>query len=419
MVVHKAQARRKSVSRTISQTTRERRWQEAISALLKYRKQYGDCCVPSRWPKNRRLARWVEVTRAAKKQHRLSSSQIQQLDKIGFVWSFDPRQAWDLRFKELEAFKKKHGHCNVPRSYRRNQPLAYWVDSLRRKKRQGKLERKTASRLNALGFAWSVVKRRFHRRNLDELVVFLGAFKKRHGHCDIQAAHEGVGADIMDWLKDVRKSKKQGRLDPRHARQLDRLGFVWQPKQQFPRAMQAALAAYRKQHGDCLVPADWPENRRLASWVERMRSARRRKLLTADEIAELDRIGFAWENRFAQAWEEHFQQLEKFQKKHKHCRVPRVYAAAPALPRWVATMRRQKRLGKLASERTARLNTLGLDWTADAGKRPRKTEPAGRKPKKKARIQATDSSSPGGSARRQTRRSAAKRRPLRRTSRRS
>ena len=39
------------------------------------------------------------------------------------VLSVAPRPLWELRLKELEAFKKEYGHCNVPSNYSPNLPL--------------------------------------------------------------------------------------------------------------------------------------------------------------------------------------------------------------------------------------------------------------------------------------------------------
>jgi hypothetical protein len=90
--------------------------------------------------------------RAAKKQNLLTKAKIQALDRIGFTWSGDPRQSWEERFKELEAFNKKHGHCNVPKRYPLNRQLANWVGTLRSLKRTDTLDRKTIHRLDKLGF---------------------------------------------------------------------------------------------------------------------------------------------------------------------------------------------------------------------------------------------------------------------------
>ena len=266
----------------VRQRPRLRSWDEAFATLVSYRNRYGDCRVPGMWPKDLWLMKWVERVRAAKRQNLLTKDQIRELNQIGFTWKIvQSWSLWERRFKGLKAFQKKYGHCNVPRGYPPNRPLAYWVDHQRRSKRKGELDRESIRRLNELGFSWSLLHRRFHRRDLDEFVAFFTAFRKRHGHCDLLAAGEDVGLEIRWWVMDVRKSRKQGRLDPNYVGQLDRLGFLWEPRKQNWEDFCSALLKYRKRYGDCRVPSKWPENRSLAKWVERTR--RRQKTKSADE----------------------------------------------------------------------------------------------------------------------------------------
>jgi hypothetical protein len=348
---------------------------------LDYRKRFGDCCIPFLWPEKRWLASWVAKMRNHKKRNLLTEAQVRELDQIGFVWSVDLRRFWEQHFKDLEAFKKKHGHCNVPRNYPPNRALAFWVDRLRLSKKNGKLDKNTIRRLNGLGFRWSLLHRRFHRRDLDEFVAILAAFKKRHGHCNLIAARAGLDPDLAGWLKDVRKSKKQGRLDPKRIRQLDRLGFAWEPRKLCRQAMLSALLAYRKRYGNCRVAEKWPKNRSLASWVARMRNYKRRNLLTREQIQELDQIGFTWCTDRQHAWDQQFKELQAFKKKYGHCNVPVKSSLNPALGRWVASLRGQKRRGTLAKDRIRRLAALGFCWDM----RKRKKKP--RKPKKlKAKL---------------------------------
>ena len=141
------------------------------------------------------------------------------------------------------------------------------MDKQRSAKRKGILDRKTIRRLNDLGFCWSLLHRRFHRRDLDELVATAHGFQETTWALQFHR-RPGVWIETLNWLKDVRKSKKQGRLDPRYIRQLDRLGFVWEPRKQRQQKFYAALLDYRKQYGDCRVPVKWPQNRRLGALVK-------------------------------------------------------------------------------------------------------------------------------------------------------
>jgi hypothetical protein len=191
-----------------------------------------------------------------------------------------------------------------------------------------------------------------------------------------------VDQDLLDWLKDVRKSKKQGRLDPQYVRQLEKLGFVWDPIKQYQKNFYAALLDYRKRYGDCRVPYKWPKNRSLASWVSRMRTAKRKNLLPKAKIRELDQIGFAWSIDPRSAWQQRFKELERFKKKHGHCNVPKNCTLNVALSRWVSRTRQRKKLGKLAKDRIRHLTALGFCWDMGKGKKPLR-KPGGRNPTQK------------------------------------
>ena len=96
--------------------------------------------------------------RTAKKQKLLKKAQIQKLNQIGFTWDNDLRPTWELHFKELEAFKKKHKHCDVPWNYPPNLGLGRWVSYMRQRKRLGTLAKDRVYRLAALGFCWSITR---------------------------------------------------------------------------------------------------------------------------------------------------------------------------------------------------------------------------------------------------------------------
>ena len=59
--------------------------------------------------------------------------------------------------------------------------------------------------------------------------------------------------------------------------------------------MYKALVAYKREHGDCLVPQKWPENPPLGSWVAQRRYQTSK--LTEEQIRKLDEIGFVWRVR--------------------------------------------------------------------------------------------------------------------------
>ena len=140
------------------------------------------------------------------------------------------------------------------------------------------------------------------------------------------------------------------------------------------------LYEYRDQHGDCNVPQQYPENRRLGIWVNKQRMEKKawdsRNLpdqistsLTVQKLEQLARVGFVWAKpKGEQSWYEKYHELLDYVKTNKHCNVPTKYAPNPALGRWVSTQRSQYkdfikgRPTKITQDRIAKLNRLNFTW---------------------------------------------------------
>ena len=84
---------------------------------------------------------------------------------------------WEQRLRELEAFKKEHGHCNVRSTYAANPSLAKWVSNVRRQKQTGEIATELARCLDRLGFTWVLRHRTVYRRDWDTMVATLTEFK--------------------------------------------------------------------------------------------------------------------------------------------------------------------------------------------------------------------------------------------------
>jgi hypothetical protein len=127
------------------------RFEQRYGELVAYKKEYGDCVVPVKWPENPKLGTWSKDLR--ERRPNLSEDQIRRLDEIGFVWD-----VLAFRFEqmsaELVAYKEEHGHCVVPRRWPENQQMANWVSTLRAKR--SKLPKDQIKRLDEIGFVWDV-----------------------------------------------------------------------------------------------------------------------------------------------------------------------------------------------------------------------------------------------------------------------
>ena len=144
-------------------------WHLRYEELVEYKKQNGNSNVPYTYPKNLKLANWVSNQRSKFKKmcdgkpSPMSSERIEKLNKIGFQWSPDRRshETWQQKFQELVEFKKKKGHCNIPRRYNENVQLGRWADNQRYQYKmmvEGRHSHLTVERIQCLervGFSWS------------------------------------------------------------------------------------------------------------------------------------------------------------------------------------------------------------------------------------------------------------------------
>lgn len=145
----------------------EDRWMEHFQSLLRYKEMHGNCHVPQNYPQDPALARWARRQRHQFKQNRqmhvknpMSKERQLMLEQAGFVW--DPQMDnWEIRRQELEAYKEKYGHCNVPSRYAENPGLATWVKRQRTAHRQfqsgetvSRVRKQRFEILNKMEFVW-------------------------------------------------------------------------------------------------------------------------------------------------------------------------------------------------------------------------------------------------------------------------
>lgn len=82
--------------------------------------------------------------------------------------------------------------------------------------------------------------------------------------------------------------------------------------------------------------------------------------ITVEKVQLLADINFQW-SVLNERWSEKFDELQKFQEKHGHCRVP---SSSEKLSQWVTNQRRSIRNSN-GEDRIAKLHTIGFfdSWT--------------------------------------------------------
>jgi hypothetical protein len=85
----------------------------------------------------------------------LSAQKIELLNSIHFDWTLNRkiRLPWMVMYERLKAFRKIHGHTNVPAKWRKDPKLGKWVSRMRYKRE--KLAGERIVLLEALEFNWN------------------------------------------------------------------------------------------------------------------------------------------------------------------------------------------------------------------------------------------------------------------------
>lgn len=329
-------------------------WEKSFYDLVTYKTKHGDCNVPQRFPEDPDLSQWVSVQRTNKSAGKMTKDRENRLIALGFDWN-RRLSAWEEAFNKLQQYKGSHGDCNVPDGWAEKPSLGRWVGRQRICKGKGRLSHDREHRLTSLGFNWDMIASAW-----EENFLSLIDYKAKYGNSNVPAkwtANQGLG----NWVAMQRALKANGELPKERISRLNAIGFDWVPILSVWEENFRALEQYKKQKGDCNVPARWPQNQVLATWIRVQRRTKFSGKMSKERVERLTALGFDW-NFFDSIWEENFRKLEQYKAKHGNCAVPGKWPANPSFAAWVGTQRAGKVNGKLTKEREARLTALGFDW---------------------------------------------------------
>jgi hypothetical protein len=205
---------------------------------------------------------------------------------------------WEIKFLELNEFKKKNGHCNVPPHVSKYATLYTWCIEQRRNNNAGAMLPERESRLTKTGFSWKPNDDLFEQK-----YIILKKYYKKHGHCRVTRLQNPA---LREWCVRLRGIKrgtiKNKSLTPERIKKLNALKFDWNESNEIQKMKSdkqweqkfLELKAYKKKHGT--VKVKFAINPYLYAWTlkQRKNCKTKSKLLTKERIKLLTSIGFPW-----------------------------------------------------------------------------------------------------------------------------
>ena len=336
-------------------------WMYRYHQLRAYYQEHGHSRVSK--TEDDTLHQWILRQR---NQITLSSEQFDLLNQVGFAWQEDikkeKQQRWQEMYEHLLTFYQEHGHCRVPHQYPPHPELGRWVETQRKNQR---LSEKRRQRLDAISFTWSEDFQKERKQIWNKRYARLKAFYQAQGHTQVP---EGYAPDteIATWVVYLRQYPD--RLTNSQRRRLEEINFAWdlQAKRDAQWMEQyRKLVAFKRKQDHTRVPITY-QDQKLAKWVAKQR--RSEKKLSEERRRMLNQAGFTWLRTYRKVreerWQEKLSELQAFQEKYGHCRVPFDWPENKQLARWVSHLRRKK--DKLDEQKVAQLDALGFIWDAKA-----------------------------------------------------
>lgn len=214
------------------------------------------------WLQEKRAREDSDAATRAKKRSRKS--------KKGGPVKADRDYTFEERILELEAYKKEHGDCNVPKSGT-TISLAKWVIAIRATYQLCKrhpacmklpgsgpyfLDEERIARLEAMGIGWEAKEKSqvsFELR-FEQLLIY----KQLHGHLRVGASDKDFG-DLGTWVKMMRRHKRENKktfLEGDRYQRLCAVGFEWKTRDE-PKSFEERLKEcreFREAYGHLDVP---------------------------------------------------------------------------------------------------------------------------------------------------------------------
>jgi len=205
-------------------------------------------------------------------------------------------------------------------------------------------------------------------------------YKEKHGHVDVKRnplkSEKEANPDIVklgSWVGRVRLEARRpvghpDHIEPYKVIALNRLGFNWEPRENYWMEKYEELKNYMKNSGKSKMPT---RKEPLGVWCDgqvleynKFNSGIKPCYITKERIDMLNSIGFIWD-RMGTAWKELFNELKAYSNKNGHCHVPANYGDK-TLFRWIAKQRKKYKnykAGKkptLTHEQVKQLEEIGF-----------------------------------------------------------
>lgn len=355
-------------------------WEVMFIQLCEFQNENGHLDVSRR--ENPQLGNWIYEQRRQNRGGKLNPTKKKKLNEIGFDWKSeefreetDYDEIWWESYIKLEAYYKEHGNCDIPARYKEDKPLGTWVVAQRAKRRKNELSQDRIDLLDELDFSWDAKVKIF-----DQFCIKLIEFKEKYGHTNVPTISKDF-PKLGKWTNKYRSIINNGELQPngsikyggsylskKEIEKLKSLGFKNSVRKTRWEDYYEDLKEFFQKHGHSRpVQSEEPQ---LYYWVYRNR--KNQKDLTKKQVKLLEELDFdfSFDSKYSrsgstQNWMERLTQLQLFKDEHENFDLTPENEVFEGLYDWLVYQRRLFNNDTLDSDKTTKLEEIGLDFHKD------------------------------------------------------
>ncbi|KAG7358140.1 helicase domain protein [Nitzschia inconspicua] len=377
-----------------------KRWESAYQRLVKFRNKHGHTKVPfyfNEGDEQPYLGRWVSQQRYLynRKDPPYCNKRAENLNSIGFVWTFDAKdmaekstdeETWNKTVQRLKEYKQQHGHVNVPYRYNdgQNPHLGVWVSAQRKNYREYQnpnynaslMTNKRVESLESLGFEWNPGKKDEYEEAWISRFKDMKKFVKKYNTTKVSNTPVGFYSSIattLRWAETQRMSyskyirNETSTITPQQIDLLNSIDFAWNltNKTTHEKWIHEYLKLYwhHFQHNNTVISQSSGYNSDFVYWVEMQKKDYNARKLTPGKIDLLNDLDFDWTPDPVARWEDMYAQLSQYYGRFGSTLINT--RINKELGMWTNELRMLYSKGDLDPTWVAKLNHLKFNWKAE------------------------------------------------------
>lgn len=179
----------------------------------------------------------------------------------------------------------------------------------------------------------------------------LKQYFKKHKHVNLKARDGSLGP----WVVAQRQYKST--LTKEQVEKLDKLNFVWDPREVGWEIMFSEWVQYQKKYPDRPLLVQDKKFPKLGRWMDKQRKLQRQKALPRHRFLKLDAAGFAWFSK--PLWIDSYKQVKKHFDKSGNTLLPTT-PETKRLREWITQQKFKVNHGMLSKKKVEMLAKIGI-----------------------------------------------------------